>query len=86
MRIILGNIFGVCYSIIFSVCLVSVQNTDTILFTLSFEDTKPLSTRDLETSEGVRQKSKRLVPPLSTPPFSVTSCNHYNKLVGVGYI
>jgi len=46
MRILLGNIFGVCYSMTFSVCLVSVENTDTILFTLSFEDTKPLSTRD----------------------------------------
>jgi hypothetical protein len=56
MRILLGNIFGVCYSMTFSVCLVSVQNTDTILFTLSFEDTKPLSTRDLETSKGFGKK------------------------------
>ena len=45
-EILLEAIFGVCYSMTFSVCLVSVQNTDTILFTLSFEDTKPLSTRD----------------------------------------
>ena len=58
MRILLGKIFGVCYSMTFSVCLVSVQNTDTILFTLSFEDTKPLSTRDLETSKGFGKKVK----------------------------
>jgi len=56
MRILLGNIFGVCYYMSFSVCLVSVQNTDTILFTLSFEDTKPLSTRDWETSKGFGKK------------------------------
>jgi len=56
MRILLGNIFGVCYSMTFSVCLVSVENTDTILFTLSFEDTKPLSTRDWETSKGFGKK------------------------------
>ena len=36
--------------------LVSVENTDTILFTLSFDDTKPLFTRDWETSKGFGKK------------------------------
>ena len=37
MGILLEAIFGVCYFTIFSVCLVSVSNADSIFFTPSFD-------------------------------------------------
>ena len=51
--ILLEAIFGVCYFTIFSVCLVSVSNTDSINFTPSFDYADLVIAMVCEASKGL---------------------------------
>ena len=83
MGILLEAIFGVCYFTIFSVCLVSVSNADSIFFTTSFDYTNPVIAMVWEASNMSSQNTSLIGLFYKEVGILLGGCLTCEELVGV---